>query len=107
VVSRLGGDEFVILCEGVDENGATKLAKRIVDVVPQPVEVAGRSLAVSPSVGIAISRDPTIRPAALIAHADTAMYFAKHESPESGYAFFEEGLRGGPAGRVELDGVNS
>jgi diguanylate cyclase (GGDEF)-like protein len=103
VVSRLGGDEFVILCEGVDEVGAAKLAKRIVDVVPAPIEVEGRSLAVTPSIGIAVSRDPTIRTAALIANADKAMYFAKHEAPDSGYAFFEDGLRGGPPKRLAID----
>ncbi|MGH2980773.1 MAG: PAS domain S-box protein, partial [Solirubrobacterales bacterium] len=92
VVSRLGGDEFVILCEAMDEAAATKLVKRIVEVVPKPIEVAGRSLGVSPSVGIALSRDPRVKPGDLLADADMAMYFAKEESG-CGYAFFEDGLR--------------
>ena len=88
VVSRLGGDEFVILCEAMDETGATRLAKRIVEVVPKPIDVDGGSLSVTPSIGIAMSRDPGIRPSELLADADMAMYFAK-EQAESGYAFFE------------------
>ena len=103
VVSRLGGDEFVILCEAMNEKGATKLAKRIVEVVPKPIDVDGASLAVTPSIGIALSRDPGIRPGELLADADMAMYFAKQEAG-SGYAFFEDGLRQAPRGRLALDG---
>jgi diguanylate cyclase (GGDEF)-like protein/PAS domain S-box-containing protein len=102
VVSRLGGDEFAILCETMNEHGATQLAKRIVEVVPKPIEVEGESLTVTPSVGIALSRDPTIRPAELLADADMAMYFAKEES-SSGYAFFEEELRNRARNRLAID----
>ena len=102
VVSRLGGDEFVILCEAMDEKGATRLAKRIVEVVPKPIDVDGSSLSVTPSIGIALSRDPGIRPTELLADADMAMYFAK-EQAESGYAFFEDSLRSGTRGRLALD----
>jgi diguanylate cyclase (GGDEF)-like protein/PAS domain S-box-containing protein len=91
VVSRLGGDEFVVLCEAMGEPAATKLVKRIVEVLPKPIEVQGTSLSVTPSIGIALSRDPSVRPGELIADADMAMYFAKDE--RSGYAFFEDELR--------------
>jgi diguanylate cyclase (GGDEF)-like protein/PAS domain S-box-containing protein len=107
VVSRLGGDEFVILCEGIDETGATKLAKRIAEVVPKPIEVEGRSLAVTPSIEIALSRDPGIRPGELLADADMAMYFAKDEA-QSGYAFFEDELRERARSRLAFDaGLNN
>jgi PAS domain S-box/PAS domain S-box/diguanylate cyclase (GGDEF) domain len=102
VVSRLGGDEFAILCEAMNEDAATQLAKRIVEVIPKPIEVAGRSLAVTPSVGIALSRDPGIRPGELLADADMAMYFAKEES-RSGFAFFEDELREHARNRMSLD----
>lgn len=102
VVSRLGGDEFVVLCESMDEKAATKLAKRIVEVVPTPIEVEGSSLSVTPSVGIALSRDPAIRPGELLADADMAMYFAKEEA-RSGYAFFEDGLRERARRRLDFD----
>ncbi len=107
VVSRLGGDEFVILCEAMGESSATKLAKRIAEVVPKPIEVEGRSLAVTPSIGIALSRDPGIRPGELLADADMAMYFAKEEA-DSGYAFFEDELRDRARSRLAFDaGPNS
>jgi diguanylate cyclase (GGDEF)-like protein len=92
VVSRLGGDEFAILCERMDEYGATRLAKRIGEVVPKPIEVEGRSLSVTPSVGIALGRDPQIKPGELVADAVMAMYFAKEEG-RAGYAFYEDAFR--------------
>jgi GGDEF domain-containing protein len=92
----------VVLCEGVDERGATRLAKRIIEVVPNPVEVEGRSLSVTPSVGIALNRDPGRRIGELLADADMAMYFAKQEA-SSGYAFYEDDLRERARTRFALD----
>jgi diguanylate cyclase (GGDEF)-like protein/PAS domain S-box-containing protein len=107
VVSRLGGDEFVILCEGMDERGATRLAKRVVEEVPNPIEVEGRRLTVTPSVGISLTRDPSVRPGELLADADMAMYFAKEEG-RSGYAFYEDELRDRARSRFALDtGLNA
>jgi diguanylate cyclase (GGDEF)-like protein len=91
VVSRLGGDEFAVLCESMDEAAATKLAKRIVEVVPKPIDAGSVSLTVAPSIGISLTRDPNTRPADLLADADAAMYFAKDQS-EFGYAFYEDDL---------------
>jgi diguanylate cyclase (GGDEF)-like protein/PAS domain S-box-containing protein len=102
VVSRLGGDEFVVLCEAMDENGATRLAKRIVEVVPKPIEVEGLQLSVTPSIGIALTRDPGTRPGHLLADADMAMYFAKEEG-RFGFAFYEDELRERARSRLELD----
>jgi diguanylate cyclase (GGDEF)-like protein/PAS domain S-box-containing protein len=107
VVSRLGGDEFVILCEGMDEHAATRLAKRVVEEIPRPIEVEGRPLTVTPSVGIALTRDPGIRPGELLADADMAMYFAKEEG-RAGYAFYEDELRDRARSRFALDtGLNA
>jgi diguanylate cyclase (GGDEF)-like protein/PAS domain S-box-containing protein len=101
VVSRLGGDEFAVLCEAMDEGAATKLAKRIVEVVPKPIDAGGVNLTVAPSIGISMTRDPTTKPADLVADADVAMYFAKDQS-EFGYAFFEDDLQRRSGRRVAV-----
>ena len=103
VVSRLGGDEFAVLCEAMDEAAATKLAKRIVEVVPKPIDAGGADLTVAPSIGISLTRDPSTKPADLVADADAAMYFAKDQS-EFGYAFYEDdlGSRGGRAAAARV-----
>jgi diguanylate cyclase (GGDEF)-like protein/PAS domain S-box-containing protein len=102
VVSRLGGDEFVVLCEAMDETAATRLAKRIVEVVPKPITVEGVQLAVTPSIGIALTRDPATRSGHLLADADMAMYFAKEEG-RSGYAFYEDELRERSRNHLDFD----
>jgi diguanylate cyclase (GGDEF)-like protein/PAS domain S-box-containing protein len=101
VVSRLGGDEFAVLCEAMDEAAATKLAKRIVEVVPKPIDAGGVTLTVAPSIGISLTRDPTTKPADLVADADVAMYFAKDQS-EFGYAFYEDDLQTRSGRRVAV-----
>jgi diguanylate cyclase (GGDEF)-like protein len=55
-LSRLGGDEFVILCEDIDsESHAEEIAKRMVEAIAVPIEVAGATLKISASVGIAFA----------------------------------------------------
>ncbi len=78
VVARLAGDEFAILLEYVEIPGtATKIARRILDSMQQPIEVAGQSVQASASIGIAIG-DPDYRKAdEPLRDADTALYRAK------------------------------
>jgi diguanylate cyclase len=87
-VARFGGDEFLILAEHVGgEPGATVLASRICDVVAQPIEVAGREVLVTASVGVALARAP-LPVDDLIRDADGAMYRAKQAG--GGYEVYDE-----------------
>jgi diguanylate cyclase len=87
-VARFGGDEFLILAEHVGgEPGATVLASRICDVVAQPVEVGGREVLVTASVGVALARSP-LPVDDLIRDADGAMYRAKQAG--GGYEVYDE-----------------
>jgi len=81
-VARLGGDEFVIILEGV--HGAEEpqiVARKIVANVTRPIEVEGRPLALTTSIGIAFRREILAGDAAtaeaLIGRADAALYAAK------------------------------
>ncbi len=77
-VSRIGGDEFVLLLTTVAaEDDATQVAQKILHALNQPFEIAGRSLSVSSSIGIAIYPDHGGEEKLLIKNADTAMYHAK------------------------------
>ena len=54
VVARLGGDEFGVLSErAIDERGALELAERLRTAIALPCEIAGVSLEVQGSIGIA------------------------------------------------------
>lgn len=77
-LARLGGDEFAILCEELDEpdEQASAVAARVMAQLAEPFTVAGRPLAVTASIGVAVGERGD-DPEALIARADQAMYRAK------------------------------
>ncbi|HVL36988.1 MAG TPA: diguanylate cyclase [Burkholderiales bacterium] len=77
-VARLGGDEFTVLAEGIGgAEQARALVERISAAFHAPLAVAGASLAVRASIGLAVFPDDAGDPQALLAHADAAMFRAK------------------------------
>ena len=77
-VSRLGGDEFVVLLRDLAHaEHADLVAQKVLDVVGAPVQIHGRELCVTPSVGVALFPDHGASAQALISAADAAMYHVK------------------------------
>jgi diguanylate cyclase (GGDEF)-like protein len=77
-VGRLGGDEFAVLLEDMTTaDGAMTVADRALSLLTQPFELAGESVHVSASIGIASRADANTSADALINEADEAMYEAK------------------------------
>jgi diguanylate cyclase (GGDEF)-like protein len=90
MVARFDGDEFTILLPGSDRGVATLVAERVLASLGHPVRIGGHDLAITASIGIALS-SPEVRDAdALLKRADAAMYQAK-EVGRNGYAFFRDG----------------
>jgi diguanylate cyclase (GGDEF)-like protein len=78
-VSRFGGDEFILLCEDTADDDALRLVARVREDVERPIEVAGRAVPVTLSIGIAVhsaAEDPRSG-GELVRDADAAMYRAK------------------------------
>ncbi len=87
-VARVGGDEFVLLMEDVVSLAdCVTLARRLVEAVGRPFEIAHRQVQISGSVGIVIYPDHG-RGDKLVANADAAMYAAKRAGGGT-YAMFE------------------
>ena len=100
-VARLGGDEFAVLMDdiaSVDE--ATAAAERIVAVMREPIEMAGRQIAMSISVGVAFA-GPTTTAEQLLSEADTAMYEAKARG-KSRWEIFQASMSSRSLERLEL-----
>ena len=82
-VARLGGDEFVIILEGVNNAEEPRIvARKIVANIVRPLEVEGRTLSITTSIGVAfrhgvVSADAATAEA-LIGRADAALYAAKN-----------------------------
>lgn len=78
VAARYGGDEFVVLLPETPEKGALEVAERIRGAVAAaPLDIEGRRIACSVSVGIAVFPGDGQTLDTLIARADRAMYQAK------------------------------
>lgn len=77
-VARMSGDEFVVLLEGTElPEHAVVVSEKIRDALSQPVNIAGSSMRIPPSIGIAHYPEDGDREAQLLKHADDAMYAAK------------------------------
>ena len=86
--ARLGGDEFAVVVPAISEaSEAVRVAERLLDAIRTPIELAGRRVLVSASIGISVGHDV----AAMLQEADAAMYRAKGHR-DGGYAFFEPEL---------------
>jgi diguanylate cyclase (GGDEF)-like protein len=92
VVARLSGDEFAILLENVEvPAAAVAVAQRVLEVLSVPMQMAGRELAPSASMGIAIG-DHTYHTAdEVLRDADIALYRAKEQGRKR-YELFDETL---------------
>ena len=83
LVARLSGDEFGILLEHVapDDGDAgttpSAVAQRVLDVLTEPMRIAGRMLEPSASIGIAIGDARYTQADELVRDADSALYRAK------------------------------
>jgi diguanylate cyclase (GGDEF)-like protein/PAS domain S-box-containing protein len=83
LVGRLGGDEFLLVWPGVADIGtAHALAERVRAHVGAVLEVGGRAIQVTASVGAALAR-PGVSAETLVAEADRAMYRAKSRTDET------------------------
>ena len=88
-LARLGGDEFaVVQPKAVQPEAADGLARRLIEVLEEPIELDGHSVTVGVSIGIAMAdQSGSADPTQLMRDADLALYQAK-ESGRGGYSFF-------------------
>ncbi|WP_082091545.1 sensor domain-containing protein [Domibacillus tundrae] len=90
-ISRLSGDEFTILLPEVSQEEAIKLAEHINQIMKEHFDVAGHSITVDISIGLAFSSGKEENNAQeLIRHADTAMYYTKKYKRNSYTIFTKE-----------------
>lgn len=76
-VARIGGDEFAVLIPApASIDLATDIAARIIDTVSLPISVAGHTVVVGASVGLAMDHG-TMDRSSLFERADQALYDAK------------------------------
>ncbi len=91
-LARLGGDEFVAILVGVSNaEGITKVAKKILTIVSEPVYIEGHEIYSTCSIGIAVYPMDGEDSHTLLKHADLAMYQAK-EQDRNNFQFFSRDM---------------
>jgi diguanylate cyclase (GGDEF)-like protein/PAS domain S-box-containing protein len=101
VLARLGGDEFAILLSEAHEESVATVARRLLEKLRQPFRVAGHSLHVSASLGLAFFPQDAQDLPELMRAADVAMYRAKDE--RGSFAFYRAELNPYSRERLNLE----
>jgi diguanylate cyclase (GGDEF)-like protein/PAS domain S-box-containing protein len=102
-IARHGGDEFSVLLEDAAHDSAEEAARRLLDALAAPVDLAGRSVSVQGSIGIAISLTGAESGDELLRQSDAAMFSAKGKGGAR-FEVFSLQMYGAAAGRVALEG---
>ncbi|QXH42080.1 putative bifunctional diguanylate cyclase/phosphodiesterase [Pseudomonas sessilinigenes] len=92
VVARLGGDEFCILINLYDREEARNMAHRIMQKMKEPIELGGRRMVMTTSIGISIFPDDGKTCEELLKNADLALYQSK-DAGRNNLHFFSSSLK--------------
>ncbi|MGH8157681.1 MAG: EAL domain-containing protein [Rhodanobacter sp.] len=104
LVARLAGDEFAILLEQVETpTHALAVAQRVLDALSIPMQVAGKELQGTASIGIAIGDEHYQAADEVLRDADIALYRAK-ELGRKRFELFDETLAKNVVDVLALEG---
>ena len=92
-LARFGGDEFVVVCDDIAGPAeATRIARRVLDALEDPVDEAEGGVHVGASIGVSLAQGGDATAEGLVRDADAAMYRAK-ERGRGRIELFDEGMR--------------
>ncbi|MBK1722523.1 EAL domain-containing protein [Thiocystis violacea] len=100
--ARLGGDEFVLLLHRADGLGAEKTARRLLEAMGQPFDIAGMKFSLTVSIGIALYPEDGATLDDLIKNADSAMYDVK-ERGRGDFRFYRRQMNVDLLARMKID----
>jgi len=93
-ISRLGGDEFTLIAEGADgPERFVALAEKVRHLLSIPLEVDGRQISISTSIGVTVYPRDSEDVDELVKNADIAMYRAKESGRNTSLFYTTEMAR--------------
>ncbi|HEX3892806.1 MAG TPA: GGDEF domain-containing protein [Terracidiphilus sp.] len=96
-VARTGGDEFSVILEDLSSvESAYQVAEALVHNLDEPVEIAGKSISIGASIGVAVYPDDAVELEPLCIAADMRMYDEKN---------VVRSLKSHPLGKVQPQSV--
>ncbi|MDP5291040.1 EAL domain-containing protein [Oceanimonas sp. CHS3-5] len=90
-VARLGGDEFVVIQPFDQRDKAEGLSEILLKTLAAEIRLPDGCLSPQASIGTSFYPEHGVTMAELLSHADTAMYYAKHD-PKFSARVFEPGM---------------
>jgi diguanylate cyclase (GGDEF)-like protein len=103
VVARLGGDEFVVILEEAAESHDVEcIARNLLSVLSEPLQLSGHECHTTASIGIAMYPSDGADVQTLTKNADMAMYLAK-EDGKNGFRFFTKEIKTQSIERLTLE----
>lgn len=102
-VARIGGDEFAVLLDSVNKpEDAGAVAQRLLDALVLPIDVDGKDIFVTASIGVSVYPDDGGNAEQLSKNADIAMYRAK-ELGKNNFQYFASHINASNIERFELE----
>jgi diguanylate cyclase (GGDEF)-like protein/PAS domain S-box-containing protein len=94
LVARVGGDEFIVVVDDVkDTRHLTGIANKLIEIIGEPITIAGHICRVGVSIGISIYPQDGDDIDSLIRCADQAMYSIK-SSGKNSHSFYKRASSG-------------
>jgi diguanylate cyclase (GGDEF)-like protein/PAS domain S-box-containing protein len=104
-VARTGGDEFVLVLPGrADESEAAAAVQAVLQALAEPLRLHGQDLVMTGSAGLAAWPADGIDAAALVQHAEVAMYRAK-DLGRNAVQFYTPAMNARARERMALEGA--
>jgi diguanylate cyclase (GGDEF)-like protein len=103
IVSRMGGDEFVVYADLFGgNNGAERLAARLVEEFQKPLHIEGRYYPATASIGYASNEEAGYNLSELLKSADIALYASKAAGRNNAKAYNVD-MRDAAVARVAME----
>ena len=102
LVARFGGDEFCVVTSLNSRDEARHLAQRIMQRMKDPIELCGRRMVMTTSIGVSIFPDDGSSAEELLKHADLALYQSKDNGRNS-LNFFNDSLKARASIALQLE----
>ena len=102
-LARVGGDEFALLMPAVENaDAAGRVARQVLSALAVPINIDGRDLIVTPSIGAAVYPDDGAAAETLMRNAIVAMKHAK-DSGRNSFQFYANELNSASLELLELE----
>jgi len=102
-LARLGGDEFLLIMENLESpTAAANVARKLLDAMKHPLQIDGRDLFVTASIGISLFPEDGTSWSELIRNADTAMYQAKAAGRDQ-FCYYTAQMNANALAQLELE----